>query len=252
MSAKVLDHADIRSKLSQFGYAYVDVDMENVDYVTELSSLGPLVPQYDGQLVRDITPDPNVPDDVLSAVGVTALPPHTEWYEFPGLPPRYVVLWCVHHANGLGGETTLADGHRLLGHFTSDERAELSRRVYRWGSRYPEALAKRGIHGLGHNKILDEYEDSVVMRFSTYDLEVTDELSARYIKVGGRFFEENHVAIKIERGTMLIWDNWRMLHSRNAFADRRRHLRRVLIGTVERASQPPAGCPVHGTPSAGR
>jgi alpha-ketoglutarate-dependent taurine dioxygenase len=55
----------------------------------------------------------------------------------------------------------------------------------------------------------------------------------RYVIEGRRHFETTRIAIKVERGGLLIWDNWRMMHALNAFTDPRRHLRRVLIGTAE-------------------
>ncbi len=56
-----------------------------------------------------------------------------------------------------------------------------------------------------------------------------DDLSQHWISTGRAFFEANKISIKIDRGGPLVWDNWRMLHARNAFTDPRRHLRRVLI-----------------------
>ncbi len=44
-----------------------------------------------------------------------------------------------------------------------------------------------------------------------------------------RLFGEQHIAIGYQRNDMLVWDNWRLLHARNAFEDPRRHLRRIHI-----------------------
>ncbi|NJC71624.1 TauD/TfdA family dioxygenase [Planosporangium thailandense] len=56
-----------------------------------------------------------------------------------------------------------------------------------------------------------------------------DDLSSTWIRAGRQFFDVNKTSIRIDRGAVLIWDNWRMLHARNAFSDPGRHLRRVLI-----------------------
>ena len=37
------------------------------------------------------------------------------------------------------------------------------------------------------------------------------------------------VSIAYAERDMLVWDNWRLLHARNAFSDRSRHLRRIQI-----------------------
>ncbi len=54
----------IRGKLTSPGYAYVGGLPEDFDYPGELASLGPLVPQYGGALVRDVKPDPDVSNTV--------------------------------------------------------------------------------------------------------------------------------------------------------------------------------------------
>jgi alpha-ketoglutarate-dependent taurine dioxygenase len=71
------------------------------------------------------------------------------------------------------------------------------------------------------------------MRYSSremYEIEPTDDdLHQRYVQGGIRFFADTHVEVAIERNALLIWDNWRVIHSRNAFSDPRRHLMRVIF-----------------------
>lgn len=43
------------------------------------------------------------------------------------------------------------------------------------------------------------------------------------------YFERTHVCVQYEKGDMLVFDNWRMLHARNALTDLGRHLRRIQI-----------------------
>src|SRR5262245_54403600 len=122
-SNRHLDLASVRRALDRDGYCRVDGLPGDFDHVAQLGRLGPLVPQYDGELVRDVRPAAGIGADVVAANGTTELYPHTEWYEFPGVPPRYIALWCVHAHEGAGGETTLADGYRLLGEFSAAERS---------------------------------------------------------------------------------------------------------------------------------
>lgn len=219
--------ADIRAQLDHTGYAYLPTIPSGTDYLRELSRLGPPVPQYGGVLVRDVKPDPSIGNDVVSAANTAELTPHTEWYEFPGLPPRYVALWCVQPASGTGGETTLADGYALLDQFTPVERAQLAARARAWRSR--PTLAREGVDQAVRQPILEAHAGRTVIRFSMLDLQPDDDLTERYVATGREFFETTRTAIKIARGAVLIWDNWRMLHARTAFTDPRRHLRRVLI-----------------------
>src|SRR6266545_115474 len=190
------DVDSIRGTLASAGYAYMRGLPEDFDYPAELTRLGPLVPQYGGALVRDVKPDPEVSDTVVSSANMAELTPHTEWYEFPGLSPRYVALWCVQPAEGPGGETT---------------------------------LAREGVQEVAYHPIIEIHRSTVLLRFSTLDMLTDDALSQRWVHHGRAFFEANKIGIKIERDGLLLWDNWRMLHARNGFSDPRRHLRRVLI-----------------------
>src|SRR5262249_40878100 len=112
----------IQGQLASPASALVGGLPESFDYPGEWARFGPLVPQYGGALVRDVKPDPAVSNTVVSSANMAELTPHTEWYEFPGLPPRYVALWCVNPAEGPGGETTLVDRDRLLDDYTVPER----------------------------------------------------------------------------------------------------------------------------------
>ncbi len=221
------DLDSIRGKLASAGYAYVRGLPEGFDYPGELARLGPLVPQYGGTLVRDVKPDPAVSNTVVSSANMAELTPHTEWYEFPGLPPRYVALWCMHPAEGPGGETTLTDGYLMLDDYTMPEREHLFLDIREWRSR--PTLAREGVQEVAYHPILEVHGKKVVLRFSTLDMLADDDLSRRWVSAGRTFFEANKTAIKIDRGGLLVWDNWRMLHARSAFTDPRRHLRRALV-----------------------
>jgi hypothetical protein len=155
------------------------------------------------------------------------LTPHTEWYEFPGSPPRYVALWCVHPAEGPGGETTLADGYALLERFSTGDREQLILNIRQWRSR--PTLAREGVEEIAYHPVLEVHDGTLLLRFSTLDMLADDDLSRKWISSGREFVEVTRIPIKLGQGALLIWDNWRMPHARNAFADPRRHLRRVLI-----------------------
>ncbi len=227
-SPAFMDVEKVREGLEEDGYVYLAAPDGEVDHAAEAARLGPLLPQYSGELVRDIRPLPDFEHVGISPYGRTELAPHTEWYEFPELPPRFVALWAVFSAAGEGGETTLADGYRLLDGFPPDEVELLCRNDYRWKTN-PDRTPER-VDRSARRPILQRCGGRLVLRFSTYDLQADDELSSAFVRDGVRFFAENHVAVKIETNAMLVWDNWRMLHSRTAFTDPRRHLRRALVG----------------------
>jgi alpha-ketoglutarate-dependent taurine dioxygenase len=217
--------------LDEDGYVYITGAPDGFDFLSQLRRLGQPIRQYNGALIRDVKPEPDIGDDVYSASNTRELTPHTESYEFEGLPPRYVALWCVQPARGPGGETTLADGYRFLRQFSPDEQKSMRSRVYDWRS--SPSLASRGVQMCARHPILEAHRAGLVMRYSNQDIvHVDDDLLPRYVDGGRQFFETNKLAIRIERNAVLVWDNWRMMHARNGFTDRNRHLRRALISAA--------------------
>lgn len=213
--------------LVDHGYVYLYNVPDNFDHLALLKELGDFMPQYDGKVIWDLTPEPNM-DDVYHSRNTRALVPHTEAYEYPFLPPRYLALWCVKPAAGPGGETTLADGRTFLSGFNLADQELMRSRQYHWVS--SEGLARKNIRVESHHPILEQHDQDTVMRYSYNNVErVEDGFIRRYLEAGLEFFDREHLAIRIERNGLLVWDNWRMLHSRTAFKDRGRHLKRVLI-----------------------
>ena len=88
--------------LVDHGYVYLHNVPDTFDHLALLKELGDFMPQYDGKFIWDLTPEPDM-DDVYHSRNTRALVPHTEAYEYPLLPPRYLALWCVQPAQGLGG-----------------------------------------------------------------------------------------------------------------------------------------------------
>lgn len=163
---------------------------------------------------------------------MSELSPHTEFYEFAAIPPRYVALWCVRPARTGGGGTTLADGYRFLEGFTAQDRLKLLNEEREWRSR--PTLEMEGVEPAScRAPALRKNGEDLVMRFSTFDLRRDRELTSRYIDTGRAFFGANRITVDIEQYAILIWDNWRMMHARTAFTDPQRHLRRILIGAAK-------------------
>ncbi|MFI6040326.1 TauD/TfdA family dioxygenase [Nocardia sp. NPDC051321] len=227
--------AEIIDMIGADGYAYVDGIPNDFDHLSLLSLIGIPVPQYQGELVRDIKPDPQMQEFEVSALNMKPLVPHTELFEFAGLPPRYIALWAVVPAHGPGGETTLTDGYELLRTFTPEERAALEAREFEWRS--PASLTAEGVQRAAYHPIAERTPWGTVLRYSGREMRcrglggeyVDDPLLTEYRDRGLRFFEQACHAVKIARGALLVWDNWRMYHSRSGFCDPRRHLRRVML-----------------------
>jgi alpha-ketoglutarate-dependent taurine dioxygenase len=213
--------------MEEHGYVQVCNVPDDFDYVRFCQSLGRFVPNYTGAVIGDVRPEPGM-DDVYHAGNTRPLTPHSEGYDFSVLPPRYIALWCVTPAQGPGGETTLADTTDWVAALEEDERARLQNTEYEWKT--TEGVNRLGLDLHTKHPILEDHPNGRIVRFSCNNLiRDDDDLSARVQERWRHRFDEEHVAIHYQRNDMLVWDNWRLLHARNAFSDRSRHLRRIQV-----------------------
>lgn len=217
-----------RSALRGVGYVHgVDIP-DGFDYPAFLAKFGAFYPGPSGNTIEDVKAEAGM-DDVYYGSNRRALLPHTEGYEFTGLPPRYLALWCVTPPAGAGGETTLFDARSVVEEMPAAERQVLERQVFDWVS--SEGLRRKGIGQETAHPILETVQGEQLLRFSLNNI-VLPAGSARvesFLERVRREFEAGHVAVSYERNDLLHWDNWRVLHSRTAFEDPQRHLRRIQI-----------------------
>jgi alpha-ketoglutarate-dependent taurine dioxygenase len=213
--------------MAEHGYVSVCNAHKAFDPVAFCRRLGPFVPNYNGAIVSDVRPEPGM-DDVYHAGNAQGLVPHTEGYDFTVLPPRYVALWCVTPCTGDGGETTLADAYKFFSTLSDEETAKLKDRVFEWKA--ADGLVRLGFDLHTSHPVLEDTDHGLIVRFTCINMVHHDDVAALSLQERvASFFAEHHVAMNYERGDMLIWDNWRTLHSRNPFTDRGRHLRRIQI-----------------------
>ncbi|GLW24099.1 MULTISPECIES: TauD/TfdA dioxygenase family protein [Microbispora] len=216
-----------RQLMDEHGYVLMCNVPDRFDPVRFCRAQGTFVPNYTGAVVGDVRPEPGM-DDVYHAGNTRPLTPHTEGYDFAIAPPRYIALWCVTPAGGPGGETTLADTRPWVDALSEEERKMLEATDYDWKT--TEGVQRLGLDLKTRHPILEDTEDGLIVRFSCNNLLRDDhdpvvEIQERWKAA----FDDDHVAIHYHRNDMLVWDNWRLLHARNAFSDRSRHLRRIQI-----------------------
>jgi hypothetical protein len=228
-----LSHADYDADvflhlLDQNGYVYMNGVPGHFDHEAFLRGFGDFMPQYDGQEVWSVMPQERF-EGMYHSLNRRALYPHTECYEFPGPSPKYLALWGITPARDGGGQTTLADTRDFLAALTKEELRELSTRRY-------DFMSADGVleMGLGRKATHPLYELRVgrepVIRFSYNNVDLAGDPFLRDIRERiVIYFRENHEAVSIETGALLIWNNHRVLHSRTAFTDVQRHLRRVWL-----------------------
>lgn len=218
----------LRKLLDANGYAYVDQVPEGVDYVALLEGVGPLMPQYDGELIWSIQALERF-DDLYHSLNTKPLLPHTECYEFPGIPPKYLALWCLTPAEDGGGQTTLTDMYSFLNTLDPAEREHLASHTYQFSS-------SSGVQDMELGRIADHPfverrpGRPPIIRFSRNNVDPAgDETLPAVLDRAVEYFDAEHVAVDFEPNALLVWDNHRMTHSRTGYTDRRRHLRRVWL-----------------------
>jgi alpha-ketoglutarate-dependent taurine dioxygenase len=217
-----------REMLDEHGYVLMTNVTEDFDPVRFCHRLGPFIPNYTGAIVGDVRPEPGM-DDVYHAGNTRPLTPHTEGYDFQVLPPRYVALWCVFPVTGGGGETTLADTRPWVSAMSPEERDWFSKTEYDWKT--TDGVKRMGLDLHTRHPIIEDRGGRIIVRFSCNNLMRGDDDPAVALQRHWQnLFAREHVAIDYARHDMLVWDNWRLLHARNAFRDRGRHLRRIQIG----------------------
>jgi alpha-ketoglutarate-dependent taurine dioxygenase len=229
-----------RRALRDHGYVVGTSVPDGFDHPEFFSQFGEFMPSPSGELIDDITAQAGM-DDVYYGMNTRALLPHTEGYEYPGLPPRYLALWCV-VPPAAGGETTLCDLAPVLAALPEHQRRLLSQSTLRWhGS---QGLARLGRAGVSWHPVLEPTEDGLVLRFSLNNVEEVPETHPyRGLRASAcALFQSAHVAVRHAPRGFIHWDNWRVVHSRTAFSDRQRHLRRVQIAaSCLRAPSGPEG-----------
>jgi alpha-ketoglutarate-dependent taurine dioxygenase len=219
-----------RSLLAEHGYVHVTDVPDGFDHEKFLAGFGEPFPGPFGRIVDDIVPEPGM-DDVYYAGNRQALLPHTEGYECPGLPPRYLALWCVTPpVADEGGETTLYDAAPLLAGLSPDLASRLFDRRYEY--RASAGLTRLGRTRRASHPVLETVDGHTVLRLSCNNMEITDadDPVHGFLAEVRREFEAGCVAVDYRRNDFVHWDNWRVLHSRNAFTGSTRHLRRMQLG----------------------
>jgi alpha-ketoglutarate-dependent taurine dioxygenase len=229
-------------QLADRGWTLVEGVADSTDAEELLTELGELLPQYGGRLRHEVTYRPGF-DDVLYSQSANGLTPHTD---APGRdpPPRYLGLHCHRQARCGGGATVLADGRRLLETVGAELAAEARRRKVRFdlveGTAINDepAVAAPVFDESADGRLILRYWYSVMrdgrkrapVRTGADDLAGVEAFFAELCRAGSALAESEGQPVLAPDASLLVADNWRMIHSRTAFTDRRRHLSRYWVG----------------------
>lgn len=148
-----------------------------------------------------------------------ALMPHTDDFNSEGLPPRTVALYCIRPDQAARGHTLIADGYEWIGTLPATAVRTLER---------PRRYRKNG--GYVIRPFLERQGGVLTLRVSFGHLTLADDQDMREIMAGlYAWFTDNALAVNHVHGSLLLWDNWRMIHGRTAYSDLRRELRRYHL-----------------------
>ncbi len=236
--ARADSNLEIRTDLATNGY--VHLKHVNLQQYQELArSLGSLRLQQDGKEIYDVKARPGYENRRYSG-SCNEIGPHTEFPYFP-TPPSYLGLFCVEPAHCNGGRTFLGDSITILDKMMDCERTRLQEISINFSS---TVFSNGEDDPNGTHAVLSVSGQKPIVRFShnffafgdtdaRADAEFSPPASpfSKYpelVKIN-ELFDQCRVAIKLERGECLIWDNHRMLHAREAYSDQNRWLKRVVI-----------------------
>ncbi|MCV2353169.1 TauD/TfdA family dioxygenase [Paucibacter sp. B2R-40] len=225
--------------LKEHGYVQIINVPTGFDYIRFGREFGNFVPNYGGAVVGNVRPEPGM-DDVYHAGNHQPLTPHTEGYDFKKLPPRYIMLWCVVPAAGEGGETTIATTEPWIEALDEETREYLFKTTYSWKT--TDGVRRQGLDLRTEHPILEDHGLGRIVRFSCNNLLHNDDTVVVALQKNWQSrFAVDAVGIRYAQNDILLWDNWHLLHARNAFKDSRRHLRRLQISAAGGLRETPSG-----------
>ncbi len=219
------------------GWALIEGVPSREECESALGGLGELRVQYGGSIRHEVLFRPGF-DDLQYSQSANAITPHTE---APGQqpPPRYLALHCHRQARCGGGRTMLADAYALIDSLPQDLRAEAERRPVRFDLAAGDSAAlaapvlSMAVDGtrivrFSHNVMRDGKLEGPARTGD--DFEGVDAFYAELCRLGVEHVRSRGSHVLVPDGGLLIFDNWRMLHARESFEDRSRHLTRYWVG----------------------
>jgi alpha-ketoglutarate-dependent taurine dioxygenase len=230
-----------KKKLEEDGYIHLENNDREFNWmkfskdVTECK----LLEQYHHGLIFQVKSQPQFLN-LSDAKSQKTLLPHTEASDYKN-PPKFLVLWCKMHSSCGGGATTLVDIKGFLQKLTEAEKRKLMQTQCFFGSR--TGVHKNRTPGV-ITPILSFSDGKPNFRYSYNLLKYGDyspnldaleeftpdpfvaEIAERFLK----YFEDNHFSINMKQNSLLLWDNRSMVHSRTAYIDPARELKRIFLG----------------------
>lgn len=229
-----------KQMLSQQGSCLLENLSDNFDTIGFLQNFSSPIAQHNGEFVYSVKAAPGF-EKHSDSKSTNRLKPHTDGSDCDP-PPRWLALWGVQPARCGGGHTQLADCDRFIKSLDIATRQEVETRIYQFKSSSQGIHAKR-IHAV-KSSLLSKLSgaDRPIFRFSENLLlhgDYSPALDETRVEADAftqdfcdrllQFFQEFSTSILIQPNSLLLWDNWRMVHSRTQYRDRERHLLRYWL-----------------------
>lgn len=264
-----------RERLETDGILHIEKVPENIDIREYLSQFGEFMVQPNGELLYEIKVR-HGREDESSSGGSAEIPPHSEASYLP-IPPKWVVLIGVEQSDCGGGATTVMKFQEFLKAFPDEYRDLITNRAVDFSEvksvvegksaikireRFSISSPLRGtgdqVVRFSYNRLLhgDYYPSESQKKSSRY--EVSPELREFCLSMK-KYYDEHCLPIRLQPRSLLMWDNFQVLHGRTSFLPgRRRLLQRYWVNprTSSKAKQElPLASPSASTavpPSVGR
>lgn len=227
----------VLKEIHTYGFTFVHdvpVSLEATQKVSELISI--IRPTHYDLGVWDFTSDLSKKDTAYTSLAIDMHTDGNYWYELPGLQ----LFHMLEHSNGSGGETRIVDVAKIV-----DVLFSLAKSSPSWETTY-KVLTQQPIkfHQAGEvdncftqqsypTLSLDSQGRLVQCRWNTSDRSsMIPDAPGTFTK--SQVYEalyrfnalindpEYFVQFQLSPGTILVFDNWRVLHARTEFTGRRR------------------------------
>jgi hypothetical protein len=236
----------LQTQLYRSGYLYLPALPNSLNWVQLAGQLtqAKLLLQDHGDRIYDVRANHQAPR-TSDSKSTNPLRPHTDG-PHRAMPPHWLALYCRQDAACGGGYTQLTDGWELLRwQFSLAEQRQLMQQPYPFRDKTgtQQAIAPLVEPGRGSSLRWRYSHNCLLFGEPSPDLGAVPESIDPWLQtVTDRvtsFCRTCHVAIRLQPGSLLLWDNHRMLHFRTAFTDPNRHLQRLWLGEMPR---PTVGC----------
>ncbi|MGJ7916943.1 TauD/TfdA family dioxygenase [Massilia sp. LXY-6] len=231
-----------KAELLERGWTILAPDLLRDGPRAALAHFGRIIPQLNGEETYEVTLKPGF-DKLPYSQSKNEIGPHTEAPVYDP-PPKYLALHCHRQAQCGGGQTLLADGFAFHQSLSPDLQQWMEQNEVEFSSSAVPGVSEQLLH---RARLLEEKDGARVFRFSynqfhygdvnPSESDMTSSSFAQYAgtppgniaKLAERFFYRHVIPVLIPEGSLLIWDNQRLMHARSEYKDPVRHLTRYWL-----------------------